>query len=313
LRSIDVVSSIARMTRTHGLPVLFLISLGLGVALLGCDSGSSGSAGSGGTAGTGGSGGSGEQVLRVLITNDDGIDARGINAVVEALKDDPTVSMVISAPSGNRSGSGDSTVETNPGLCGTGAAMPSSTLSGYDTDTWAVDGCPADCVIYALANLYPDQPPHVVLSGINDGQNVGNVNGVLSQISGTIGAAKTGACLGVPALATSQGESESPDFDSGVAALMVWLDDNRAALLAGEVSLENITSINIPTCDTGSIRGTVETVLATENPDGIPLNGPQDCESDLENPQDDVEAFFNGFISITGVPSNSSNTCDGLN
>jgi len=111
------------MMRTRGVEVLFLISLGLGVALLGCDSGSGGSAGSG------------EQILRVLITNDDGIDAPGINSVVEALKNDPAISMVISAPAGNRSGSGDSTVETNPGLCGTGTAMPSSTSSGYDTDT----------------------------------------------------------------------------------------------------------------------------------------------------------------------------------
>jgi 5'-nucleotidase len=297
LRLIDLVSSIARMTRTNGFPVVFLISLGLTVALLGCDSESVPEG----------------DVLRVLITNDDGVDAAGIDAVVEALKDDPSVSMVISAPAGNRSGSGDSTVETNPGLCGTGAATPSSTASGYDTDTWAVDGCPADCVLYALANLYPDEPPHVVLSGINAGQNVGDVNGVISQISGTVGAAKTGACSGVPALATSQGESENPDFDSGVAALLVWLDANRAALLAGQVSLENITSINIPSCDTGMIRGTVETVLATANPDGILLTGPQDCESTFEDPQDDIEAFFNGFISVTGVPSNSSNTCDKLN
>jgi broad specificity polyphosphatase/5'/3'-nucleotidase SurE len=102
--------------------------------------------------------------------------------------------------------------------------MPSSTASGYDEATWAVDGCPADCVIYALENLYPDAPPHVVLSGINDSQNVGNVN--------------------VP--------------------------------------------------------------LATDNPDGVSLLGPQDCESTTENPQDDIEAFFNGYVSITPVPRNTT-------
>jgi 5'-nucleotidase len=295
------------MFRTSRFQALPFIALGMAIVSLGCGDDS------GGTGGTGGSGGTDAGNLRILVTNDDGVAAEGIDALVEALAVDPNNEIVVSAPAENRSGSADSTVATNPGLCGTGAATPSSTASGFDTATWAVDGCPADCVLYALENLYPDEPPHVVLSGINDGQNVGNVSGVLSQISGTVGAAKTAACSGVPALASSQGESENPDFDSGVEAVLTWLEANRAALLAGGVSLESITSINIPTCDTGAIRGTVETVLATENPDGIPLNGPQDCESTFENPQDDIEAFFNGFISITPVPSNSSSTCDKLN
>jgi 5'-nucleotidase len=176
------------------------------------------------------------------------------------------------------------------------------------------DGLPADSVIYALENLYPGAVPHVVLSGLNAGQNVGDISGVLSQISGTVGAAKTAACLGVPALASSQGEGETLDFESGVAEVSRWLEDNRAALLAGEVPLENITSINIPSCDTGSIRGRVEVPLGTTKPDYVPtLNGPQDCESTLENPTDDVEAFFNGYVSVTPVLRNSSRTCEALN
>ncbi len=84
-------------------------------------------------------------------------------------------------------------------------------------------------------------------------------------------------------------------------------------LLAGEVPLENITSINSPSCDTGEIRGRVDVPLATTKPDELSLGGPQDCESTVENPQDDVEAFFNGYVAVTPVPRNSNTTCDKLN
>lgn len=252
--------------------------------------------------------------LRILVTNDDGVGAPGIDAVVEALILNPNNEVIVSAPAEQRSGTADNTIETEPS-CGTGAADPGSTMSGYTEDVWAVDGCPADSVLYALANLYPNDPPHVILSGINEGQNVGFVSGgTLSQISGTVGAAKTGACSGVPALASSQGEGEDIDYESGLVEVLRWLEANRGALLAGQLSLDNITSINIPTCDTGAIRGRVEVPLGTTIPDYVPsLLAPQDCESTLENPQDDVEAFFNGFVAVTPVPSNSNDTCEKLN
>ncbi len=248
----------------------------------------------------------GEQ-LRILVTNDDGVGAEGIDAVVEALTADPNNDVVVSAPAANRSGSGDRTTPTPPPLEAT-AAM---TASGYPAT--AVDGFPADAVLYALENLYTDEPPHVVVSGINEGQNVGDVaGGLLSQISGTVGAAKTAACSGIPALASSQGEGDVVDYPSGVAEVLAWIEANRAALLAGQVGLENITSINIPSCDAGAIRGSLEVPLATDNPNGYTLNGPQDCESTVDDVPNDVEAFFNGYTTTTQVPSNSSMTCDKL-
>ena len=91
------------------------------------------------------------------------------------------------------------------------------------------------------------------------------------------------------------------------------MEANRAALLAGTVSLEDITSINIPTCAVGSeIRGRLEVPLADENPNAWVLNGAQDCASTVEDLPNDVEAFFNGYITVTPVPSNSSMTCDKL-
>jgi 5'-nucleotidase len=274
------------MIRINRFQAVLLLTLGLAVALLGCDSGSGGSNGS---------------VLRILVTNDDGVGAPGIDAVVEALKDDPRNELIVSAPAVNQSGSGDST--TPPPL----QATMTTTASGYPAT--AVDGFPADSVIYALEKLYLDEPPHVVLSGINEGQNVGNVGsgGALSQISGTVGAAKTAACADVPALASSQGEGETIDYDSGLVEVLRWLEDNRAALLAGQAPVEDITSINIPSCDTGSIRGRAVVPLGTALPDYVPnLLADQDCESTREDPQDDIEAFFNGYVSITPVPRNTT-------
>jgi len=289
------------MIRTNRLQVVLLLTLGVAVTSFGCGDDSGGSGGSGGS--TGG-------VLRILVTNDDGVAAPGIDAIVEALIADPNNDVIVSAPAENQSGQGDNTTPTPPPL----VATTTTTTSGYSAT--AVEGTPADSVLYALDNLYPDAPPHVVLSGINKGQNVGNLGavGTLSQLSGTVGAAKTAACRGVPALASSQGEAETVDYPAGVAAVLVWLQAHRAGLLAGEVSVESITSINVPSCDgQGEIRGSLQVPLATENPNNYLLVGPQDCTSTADDLPNDVEAFFNGYISITPVPSNSSMTCDNLN
>lgn len=308
------------MLTTNWSRLLPLVSLGLALALSGC-SDDTGGGGGGGAGGTGGSGGA-DVPLRILVTNDDGVGAEGIDALVEALRTDPNNIIVVSAPAQNASGSADRTVNDDPPpACagGTGQGTASMTASGYDQNVWSVDGCPADSVLFALENIYTEaEPPNVVLSGINAGQNVADIAGALSQLSGTVGAAKTAACSGVPALASSQGDPEEGgqyDFASGVIEVLDWLEANRSALAEGAVSLETITSINIPSCAPGTeIRGREMVPLRTEPvPDYIDgLLDPQDCASTRDNPQDDVEAFFNGFVSITPVPSNSSNTCDKL-
>lgn len=307
LRGLSGVSSIARMKLRNRFQWVLIIGLGLAVAATGCSDDPANGAG-----GNGGIGGSTDAVLRILVTNDDGVMAEGIDALVEGLRDNPKNEITVCAPDVNKSSSGDQTTSTPPPL----EAVETTTASGYPAT--AVDGFPADSVIYALENLYPGEPPHVVLSGINDGQNVGNVQtgsatGFLVDISGTVGAAKTAACLGVPALASSQGKGDVIDFPAGVTAVLSWLAENRAALAAGEVSIETIAKIDIPSCDSGEIRGTLEVLLATENPNGWVLpNEHQDCESTVEDPPNDIEGFFNGFVVVSPVPRNKYTTCDKL-
>ncbi|MEM7135933.1 MAG: 5'/3'-nucleotidase SurE [Myxococcota bacterium] len=265
--------------------------------------GSGGAGATGGAGGSGGAGGGGEIPLRILVTNDDGFDAEGINAVVEALITNPANDVIVCAPDINRSGSGDMTD------CGSLTAFEDETIDGYPAT--AVDGCPADAVNYALDNLYPENdPPDVVLSGINAGQNVGNigVNGFLSQISGTIGAAKAAARRDVPALASSQGDGagETFDFPAGVDEVLTWLTDNRAAIAAGDLPLSTVPSLNIPTCTSGSIRNPLDPLpvpLATENPNSFPLSGTQDCNAMGIDPDTDVNAFFTGYVTLSDVPT----------
>ncbi|MBW1757799.1 MAG: survival protein SurE [Deltaproteobacteria bacterium] len=279
------------MIRSTRFQPLLLMTLGLVVATLGCGSG--GSAGSGGSGGAGGTNGG---VLRILVTNDDGVGAEGIDAIVEALTADPNNDVTVCGPLTNQSGTGDRTD------CATGNATDTTTQSGYPAT--AVDGCPADAVNYALdpANgLYAaDSLPHVVISGINECQNVGEP---VVGISGTVGAAKTAARdHGIPALASSQGipgPDGEYDYPAGVQAVLAWLAEHRAALAAGDVTTAEIDSINIPSCDTGSIRGALEIGIAESS-----ALQPQDCESTLELPQNDVEAFVNGYTTLSAVPAN---------
>lgn len=233
--------------------------------------------------------------LRILVTNDDGVAAEGIDAVVEALVANSDNDVVVCAPNGNRSGSGDMTGPSE--RCGDLSVASATTHSGYPAT--AIDGCPADAVNYALANLYPaGAGPHVVISGINEGQNV---SAVIAGLSGTVGAAKTAARQGVPAVASSQGiPSAGGEFDypAGAEAVLSWLGPRRAALAGGSSPAE-ADSINIPSCSAGSIRGTVMVALAPTVDGAIE---PQDCTSTLEDPTTDVQALNNGFISQTDIP-----------
>jgi hypothetical protein len=86
------------------------------------------------------------------------------------------------------------------------------------------------------------------------------------------------------------------DYESGVEAVLTWLEENRDDLVAGSV-----TKIDIPTCPVGSIRGTEDVPLwlaGDEQLDPFAV----DCGSTLEDPTDDLTAFVNGFVAVTVMP-----------
>lgn len=227
-----------------------------------------------------------DEVLDILVTNDDGYAAPGIDAVVEALRamDDVTVTVV--APAGNQSGTGD---KTTPG--GDLAVAAVKTASGYDATS--VAGFPGDTVIVALDELGLE--PDLVVSGTNIGQNIGP----FSELSGTVGAVKTAARRGIPGLAASTGVADEPDFSESASHVVKWVEEHRAELLAGDVE-PFVESINTPSCPDDD-RGVVEVPLATDfaGRDAFAV----DCASTKAKDEltDDVDAFLNGYTSLTAI------------
>ena len=230
--------------------------------------------------------------LRILVTNDDGYAAAGIDALVEGLRKVPGAKVTVIAPAENKSGTGSS---TTPGPLTT---TKSTTASGFPAVS--VAGFPADTVIYALEQDGLAKKPNVVISGINLGQNIG----AAVDLSGTVGAAKAAAARGVPALAVSQGirADGDPDYQAGVARALRWLKDHRKALTPKkgkkiEVVLDNL---NVPSCSAGKIRGLLDVPVAGTDVPGIVE--PQDCASTLTNPANDVVAFNNGYATLSELP-----------
>ncbi len=226
------------------------------------------------------------ETFRILVSNDDGYAAEGIDALVEGLLTLDDVEVTVYAPLENQSGSSDN--ETP----GEEPSSEETTLSGHPAV--AVDGFPADSVQAGLAAMA--EPPHLVVTGINEGQNIGP----LTELSGTVGAARTGARAGIPALAVSQGlfinGGPEPDYPSAVELALDWVTEHRDELVAAEPSsgVAAVTNINVPTCPSGELSELVEVPVATEaEAAGLDL-GAVDCEAPAEDPTNDVNGCLTG-------------------
>jgi len=220
--------------------------------------------------------------LTILVTNDDGVAAPGINTVVEALRALPDTTVIVAAPAQNQSGSGG---RTTPG----GApASPATTSGGYEAT--AVAGFPADSVNWALDGGVAERPD-LVVSGINLGQNIGK----LVDVSGTVGAARAAAARGIPALAASSGLADAPDFDTAAELVVAWVQEHRAELLAGgaEATVENL---NVPTCTAGEVKDVLEVPVDTVS--DVPIV-PTDCSASGPTPALDVAAFNAGYAPLS--------------
>jgi 5'-nucleotidase len=224
------------------------------------------------------------EALQILVTNDDGVGAEGIDALVAGLADVEGVEVTVVAPATQQSATGGNATE------GELVSTPTQTASGHEAT--AVEGFPADTIRVA----FEDQglTPDLVISGINEGQNLGPV----VDASGTVGAARAAVRRGVPALAVSQGVGDAPDYPAAVELVVAWVEENRDAVVAGELGAAVVLSLNVPTCTTGEVRDVVEVPPAATG-DAL---GTSDCASTVEGLADDVTAFANGFATLSEVP-----------
>lgn len=191
------------------------------------------------------------QSLDIVLTNDDGYEAPGLLITRDALVS-AGHRVTIVAPLDDRSGSGSS--HTTRG-----------TLDYYPQGggVWAVDGTPVDAVTLALVHVFRDDPPDLIISGANFGQNVGA--DVLS--SGTVGAALAASRAGIPAIALSvgldlrEGESARPfastvDAFAPAAAFLIEIV-SQLAQTGGEGLLPPrvVLNVNYPAVGTDEVEG----------------------------------------------------------
>ena len=216
------------------------------------------------------------------MSNDDGVGAEGIAVLVDALRKLPNVKVTVVAPATNQTGTGGRTTD------GPLTATDATTATGYPAT--AVQGYPADSVNHALDSVV-EQEPNVVITGINEGQNLGTV----TDLSGTVGAARAAATRGIPALAVSAANVE-PDYPTAAKLAVSWVKQRRAELAKQPKTPVLFESLNVPTCTTGKLRGVAETTVATTAENALTA---ANCASTLTNPTDDIQAFNSGYASLT--------------
>jgi 5'-nucleotidase len=172
--------------------------------------------------------------LRILLSNDDGISAPGIRTLAERLSRDSSNEVYVVAPDRERSATGHCLTLHKP------LRVTIEELPGNVKKAWSTTGTPSDSVKLAVSELLPDKPD-LVISGINNGPNLG------SEIlySGTVAAAMEAAFLGLPSIAVSLFWGENRRFDVAaefIARLITAVPDMKMR----ERSLLNINVPNIP-------------------------------------------------------------------
>lgn len=229
--------------------------------------------------------------MHFLISNDDGINARGIQVLSDRLAALGKVTIV--APDQNRSGASNSlTLESPVRIRETGDR------------TYCVFGTPTDCVHIALTGLLP-KDPDMVISGINSGANLGD--DVI--YSGTVAAAMEGRFLGLPAIAVSLVIEDRPRHYSTAAEAVALLVQR---LRKDPLPADTILNINVPDLPWQALRGfevtrlghrhRAEPVVKMTDPRGKPMYwiGPAGPGQDA-GPGTDFDAVRRGFISITPI------------
>jgi 5'-nucleotidase len=232
-------------------------------------------------------------VLRVLLTNDDGIEAEGLQALRRALVALDDVEVEVIAPDGNRSATARSITFRRP-------LWVTEVPFADGTHGFACDGTPVDCVRLAALGLIDDFQPDVVVSGINHGANLGDD----ITYSGTVAAALEGVMLGLPAVAVSQA-SGLEDFTAAAAftARMVErLDD--VPLPAGTLLNVNVPPgdpVGVEVCRLGK-RVYRDELLLVEEEDGrrrFRIYGDSPVHDD--EPGTDLAAVSAGRIAVTSL------------
>ncbi len=231
---------------------------------------------------------------KILITNDDGIESRGMLALKEAL--DPIGDTFVVAPDSNQSAVGHLKTLMRP-LRVRERALADGSLG------WSVDGSPTDCVSLAFLGFF-EHGFDLVASGINYGANLGDD----ITYSGTVSAAMEGVINGCPSFSVSQEYYAHPDFTlAAMAAAMVARNILEHGLSPMELLNVNVPAVSPDDCEGVEITRQGKRVYQDElirrvDPRGIPyywIGGP--APSGVHTPGTDFHAVVNRRIAVTPI------------
>ncbi len=236
--------------------------------------------------------------MKILISNDDGIHAEGIAALISALSSEHE--LYVAAPSGQRSAFSHSVTyfrQTN--------RAERVMLEGA-AEAWAVDGTPADCVFYAMCGLFGDVKFDLVIAGINDGRNL--TTDII--YSGTVGAAGEGMLCRVPSMAVSLCGRPPVHYETAALAAKKLIP----VFMKDPARLSYILNVNVPDLPAQEIRGFRKAVMdlpvdyrrplkiQKEDEDTLLISIESkvpDLNENLMMPEGDVTAVKNGYIALS--------------
>lgn len=178
--------------------------------------------------------------MHILLTNDDGINAPGLQALEDIARALSPSRMTIVAPEYDQSGVAHSLSLNDP-----------LRLREAGPDRYAIKGTPTDCVIMAIHHVFQGRRPDLVLSGVNRGHNVAED----VTYSGTVAGAMEGTILGVPSIALSQSYSSGDRENVPWATAVTHAPDIIRKLLKAGVSPATLININFPNCEPDEIAG----------------------------------------------------------
>lgn len=232
-------------------------------------------------------------MIRILLTNDDGIHSDGLIKLEEALREVGDVYTV--APAAEMSGASHSLTLARP-----------LRIRQIDERHWSVDGTPTDCVTLALNKILPaDERPHICASGINHGANLGDD----ATYSGTVAGALEATILGVPGLAFSLVAREHFDFSESarfaVTAIRKVLSDGLPEGTLLNINIPRGTDIKGVRVTRQGIKNARPVISEHIDPRGKPYFwiGEEYFPAHAGDDGTDYLAIEQGYISVTPLKS----------
>lgn len=236
--------------------------------------------------------------MRILITNDDGIDSKGLHALVREIEKENEV--VVVAPSEQKSACGHSVTLHRPLI------IKEVKIEGIKSKAYSIDGTPADCVKIAIDKISNSKFDKII-SGINQGYNLGT--DVI--YSGTVSAAIEAAIYKIPSIAVSLGYNKNMDFEDN----NIYIAAAEYANIILKYSVKNnlsediVLNVNVPPIDKNKIKGIKVCQLGNriyqncyvehkidDGEIGYKISG---TANDIDDESTDVYNIKRGYVTVT--------------